>query len=116
MFCILKAILVWIALLYICTNVVGLIVRGILWRPPSLDLPSDGGNEIFNKELHRLKSGNNLLTFISIVTFFILLIFTYYFWNILLTIAVAMVMVSRLPDLLYEIRTGIKVTKRIMPK
>jgi len=40
----------------------------------------------------------------------------YHHWNIGVAVAAAMVMFSRLPDLLYEIRTGNKIKLGSMPK
>jgi hypothetical protein len=63
-----------------------------------------------------MSAGNAVITIISIILAGAYLYALYYFWNALLTVAAVMLMVARLPDLLWEMRTGKKVTPQSRPK
>ena len=53
----------------------------------------------------------SLFAFLALVYFYVLL----HFWNIGVGAAAAMLMAGRLPDLLFEIRTGEKIGRQNMP-
>jgi hypothetical protein len=63
--------------------------------------------------MHATNVAMTLLFLVLTVAYFFAL---YHFWNIGLAVSAGLVMVSRLPDLLWEIRTGKKVSKASMPK
>ena len=105
MFCLIKAIVAWVILLIIETNLVGLVVQGLFWSLPRIDAPTDRVREVLTRESRRLVMVNHAITlFFFVLTaahFFAL----YYFWNIGLAVTAGLVMISRLPDLLSELRT-----------
>jgi hypothetical protein len=108
MFCIIKAILAWIILLVIGQTLVGLVTRGFFWSPPSIDAPTDCVRELLEHESKRLSIANIAMTLLSLVLTAAFFFVLYYFWNVGLVVSAGLIMLSRLPDLLWEIQTGIK--------
>jgi len=117
MFCIIKVILVWGIMLFIGTNLIGLVVRGFFWSSPPVDAFKDSVLEEFvTRESRRLSAANIAMTLLSLVLTAAYFFALYFFWNIGLAVSAGLIMLSRLPDLLWEIQTGIKVSKVRMPK
>jgi len=112
MIIIIKAIIGWLILMTVGSNLIGLIVRSM--AEPVL------GNDVDDPFLNRMKSKHKrtgiffaiLFSLVSILYFYLL----YHYWNIGVVIAAAMVMFSRIPDLLFEMKTGKKITFVTMPK
>jgi len=59
---------------------------------------------------------NGAITFLSILVTAAYLFSLFHFWNVWMAVAGVIVMVSRIPDLIWEIRTGDKVTRIRRPK
>jgi hypothetical protein len=116
MLCILKTIVASVVLLFVGTNLIGLIVRGFVWSPPSVDAPTDRVAEVIRHESRRMGGTNMAMTILSILATAIYLYALFHLWNVWLAVAGAIIMVSRIPDLLWEIRTGEKVTLTKMPQ
>lgn len=103
--CILKAIGGWIILTLIGANLLGLSVRGLFGYIQKYDESSVAGKII--SEHNRTSSYISLFfTVITIAYIFAL----YHFWNIGIALAAVILMASRLPDLIEEIKTGKKFT------
>ena len=114
---IVKTIVAWLIMELIGINLLGYVVRGLLWSPTSMeekvakivfkDIPNrEPMTPIFNFVI-------TLVAFVFTVAYFFAL---YHFWNIGLVAAAGIIMLSRLPDLLWEIKNGVKVTKTTGPK
>ena len=92
------------------TNVLGMIVRGIA--------PSYKRDELGN--LHPIDQINSrggiVIAIISSLVGVIYIYALYHYWNIGIAIAGVFLIISRLPDLLYEMRTGEKISFNNMPK
>jgi len=116
MICILEAIIAWVIMLLIGTNLIGFVVRGLLWSPPSIETTNDRVNELLRREILRALIGNVVLTLFSILLTAAFLFALFHFWNISLAAAAGIIMASRIPDLLWEIRNGRKVTRKVCPK
>lgn len=114
--CILKTIVAWLILVLVGTNLIGFIVRGFFWAPPSIDSPAEGVQEILDHKSKRMSVANSAITFLSIVLTAVYLFTLFYFWNVFLAVAAGVIMASRIPDLIWEIRTGSKVTLQSAPK
>jgi hypothetical protein len=112
----LKSVLAWAALLLVCINLTGLIVRGFFFSPPQIDAPTDRVAELFKKESRRMTISSRVVTFFALILAVLLIWSLYYYWNIWLAVAGSMLMVSRLPDLVLEIRNGRRVTRSDAPK
>ncbi|MFA5240481.1 MAG: hypothetical protein WC476_12345 [Phycisphaerae bacterium] len=114
---IVKTIVAWFIIMLISVNLLGYVVRGLLWSPTSMeekvakivfrDVPNrEPMTPIYNFVI-------TLVAFVLTATWFFAL---YHFWNIGLVAAAGLIMLSRLPDLLWEIKHGVKVTKNTGPK
>jgi len=112
-----KTIVAWFIIMLISVNLLGYVVRGLLWSPTSME---EKVAKIVFKDMPNREpmtpTFNFVITLVAIVFtgayFFIL----YHFWNIGLVAAAGIIMFSRLPDLLWEIKNGVKVTRTIGPK
>lgn len=108
--CIIKAIGGYFILLFVGTNLLGMIVRGIQ--------PSPKNDNVGNLTSVRNVSSNSnntmtiIASFISILYLYIL----YHYWNVGILAAGIILMLTRLPDLIFEIKTGEKINSRNMPK
>lgn len=99
----------WVALMLIGTNLVGFVVRGLV-AAPGMEQLEAGLDPFVRREFAKYKRAN-----VGVTLFFALLGVLYLylllrFWNLGVLAAAVMLMLSRLPDLLWEIRTGYKVT------
>jgi hypothetical protein len=115
---ILKAIVASVVLMLVGTNLIGFIVRGIveIWSRPSVDAPTDRVAELLRHEYRRMGVANWAMTSLSILVTAAYLFALFHFWNVWLAVAGVIVMVSRIPDLIWEIRTGDRVTRTRRPK
>ena len=107
--CILKSIVVWLIFMFVGTNLVGFVVRGFL-QPLRVE------GEHLRRFSQRLRSADLALTFSSAVAIAAYLFALFHFWNIALAVVAALLMIGRVPDLIWEIRTGLKITRRTRPK
>ena len=111
MIIILKAILGWVILMLVGTNVLGIVVRSLTQsvqkrknsEPFLIDLANDN------------RRGLNIMRIISFIICIGYFLILYYFWNIGVVIAAVLMMLARLPDLLNEIETGIKLKFGTIP-
>lgn len=111
-----KTILVWLMLMYIGINLIGFVVRNLVsWASP-LDDVSDDFKNTFNREIRQNRSADRALCLLFLFLTVAHLIAIYHYWNVVLVACAALIMISRLPDLLWEIRTGQRVSKANMPK
>jgi hypothetical protein len=108
MLCILKAIIVWVIMLLVGTNLIGFIVRGLFWSPPSVDAPVDQVREVLARESSRMSLANGVMTFGSLILAAMYIFSLFHFWNLSLALASVVIMASRLPDLIWEIHAGRK--------
>lgn len=103
---VIKAIIGYFILMFVGTNLIGAIVRGFV--QPSTNHPG------FSENISESKS-MSVTVFFSLISIAFLYAL-YHFWNIGVVIAALMLMISRIPDLIFEIKTGQKVNLRNMPK
>ncbi len=112
---IIKAIGAWVLLMFIGTNIIGFIVRGFVemstMNRPKDDIPSTPHGEVASD-----RHFNRTLTFLFVAIGIAYVCVLYWVWNIGVAIAALILMVTRIPDLLREIRTGYKTTFLSMPR
>lgn len=96
--CIIVSIVVYIILMLIGTNLLGMIVRGI------------------NKPSYLRETMDYILSIIFLIISIGYLYALYYFWNFGLLAAGLILILVRLPDLLYEMKTGEKMNQSNMAK
>ena len=110
---IIKVLVGFIILNLAGTNLIGLVVRSlVIYR--QLKNEENQGDVLreFIQTNNRSVLGTFILYCILTILYFLGL---YHYWNSGVVIAAGMIMFSRLPDLLYEIRTGEKITLKEMP-
>lgn len=102
MLCIIKAIVGWVVLMLIGTNLLGF--TGFIIFPPSAQAPT---------WLRRMGTALGYASVpLGIVYFYILL----RYWGLGVLVAAIMLMGARLPDLLWEIRAGKRITRQEGPR
>lgn len=106
---IIKAIIGYVIIIFAGTNLIGIIVRGII---PSYK-KDETGNLTLVEDLSSVRSIIiTVFSFLLCIAYFYAL---YHYWNIGVVIAAVIVMFSRLPDLLFEMKTSEKINFRNMP-
>jgi len=107
---IIKTIVGYFILLFLTANLLGMVVRGMFGKTSNAEI--ENYHPLIQKEAIKLNRTNFFIT----IFFSLLMVLFYYllfhFGNIGVVLVAAMLMIARLPDLLYEIRTGIKVTSK----
>lgn len=83
-FSVIKALLVWAVILFVGTNLTGMVGRGLLEK--SLD------------------KSDHFVTLISAIATVGILIFVYNLWGTLALSSIVLIMASRVPDLYWEVR------------
>ncbi len=114
---IVKTIVAWFIIMLISVNLLGYVVRGLLWSPTSME--EDVAKIVFKDMPNRepmTPTFNFVITLVAFVFTGAYFFALYHFWNIGLVAAAGLIMLSRLPDLLWEIKNGVKVTKNRGPK
>jgi len=104
----------WFVLALISTNLIGMFVRGFFTEDTE-ELRKEL-HPSMHEELHKLKRadfGATVLSFI-LIAIFLYLLFKYV--NTWALFAALLLMVGRIPDLIWEIKHGRKVTKTDRPK
>lgn len=92
--------------MFVGVNLIGLIVRGFKCSPPPVGAPTDRVRESLQDESRRMGRVNTAMTLGGILLAATILLGLFYFWNIWLAVAGLLAMVSRIPDLLWELNRG----------
>jgi hypothetical protein len=116
MLCIIKTIVAQVILMLVGTNLIGLLVRDLFWSPPTIDGTTDRVHEVLSRETRRLNMAKWVWVLFDILLTTAYLFAIFHFWNIGLAAAGGIIMTARIPDLLFEIRTGNKPTRNNLPK
>jgi len=112
---ILIATVFFFVLMYLSVNLLGYFVRGV-FSPDYDKLKQEQTLEFMKKEVGKIQRADKWITtiaFVLIITYFYLL---FHFWSIGVVIAAVIIMVGRLPDLLWEIKHGKKTDPKLMKK
>jgi len=96
----LKAIIAWLIIVYVATNLIGSIGRGLLEKP----LDSDEYNDYLKKEIKKWNNSGIVVVILSSIITIGICYYLYNYWGILFLIALILEMISRIPDLYWEIR------------
>ena len=104
----LKTIIGWLIFMVVGSNLLGLVVRG-LYQP---NIKTDNENPVLNEIVYKHKRANIIVTIFFTALTICCFLALYYFWNIGVVISATMTMLSRLPDILTEIRTGVKTNRK----
>ena len=106
-----QTIAMWLMFLLIGMNFCGFIVRGIFVQRPELPQidEAEKSQEIADRELAKHALVGWLTSLIFIVGAFFYLRWIYRHWNIWMMFAAFIPMITRIPDLMWEIRLGRKI-------
>ncbi len=92
--------------MYLSINLLGLLVRGLFTNPELDKLKGETKHDFIKEKIKKSERADkwlNLVAFLAIIGY---LYATYHFWNIGVTAVAMVLMLVRLPDLLWEIKTG----------
>lgn len=96
-------------LMYLSVNLLGFLVRG-LFSNPELDKLKQEGHEFIKHEIAKSERADkwiNIIALILIIGYFYSLL---HFWNMGVLLAAIIIIAGRLPDLVWEIKHGKKMT------
>src|SRR3989338_8338360 len=101
------AFLGWLALMYVSVNLIGMLVRGLVLVSEMKKVLAKS-SPAFRKVADEFykpseEKRTNIAALIFIIVFLGVL---YYFWNVGVVIAAVLIMVARVPDLLWEMKHG----------
>ena len=101
----------------LCTNLVGMVVRGF-FVSEEIEKLKEGKDTLplIKNEIKKSEFADNMITLLFAVISLAFLYALFVFINIWAVIAALFFMISRTPDLLWEIRNGKKITRHNMPK
>jgi len=102
-------------LMFLSTNLLGLFVRGFFISPELEKLKKDS-HEFIKQEIEKYEHARNWVNFITLILIIVYLYLLFYFWNIGVMTVGILLMIARFPDLLWEIRTGRKITLDSIPR
>lgn len=99
-------VVAWFILMFICTNLLGFFVRGFVSDAELEKIAA--GNDVLTNDLRSSQAGSKVATVVIFLIMIAFLVVLYRFWNIVLVVGALMLLLSRLPDLIWEIRHGKK--------
>ena len=114
MLCVLKALIAWVVLIFIGVNLAGFVTRGLLWALPPFEASTDQVRRIIEDETRRMRFANSVLNVLTWAGAAGYLYALYRYWGIGLAVAGAVLILTRVPDLLWELQTG-KTTSQKRP-
>ena len=97
------------------TNLLGLFVRG-LFSNPELDKLKQEGHEFIKHEIEKSQRADKWINIIAFILIFVFFYALFHFWNIGVVVAAVIIMIGRLPDLIWEIKHGRKTDPKLMEK
>ena len=108
MLCILKAGIGWVVLMIVGSNLLSFIVRNLV-SVPAPEMKDAETEELHSSRFHTAGMARRArirlaILFVILTLFYLFLLFQ--FLNIKVVIVACLLMVSRFPDLLWEIQTG----------
>ena len=105
----------WLILMLVTTNLIGFSIRGLFTNPDMARL-AGGSNDTAKMLAQQHLRMEKKTSFIALILTAAFLLALYYFWNLGVVIAALMLMLARLPDLLFEMKLGRKMQKGDMQR
>ena len=105
----------YIVLMYLSVNLLGLFVRG-LFSNPELGKLKQEGHEFIKHEIEKSQRAEKWVNITALVLTIVYFYLLFHFWNIGVVAAAIILMIGRLPDLLWEIKYGKKTDPTLMKK
>lgn len=109
---ILISIVLYFILMYLSVNLLGLFVRG-LFSNPEMDKLKTEGYDFIKREIENFQRADKRLNIVALVLIIVYLYLLFHFWNIGVMSVAILIMTGRLPDLIWEIKNGKKITSTI---
>ena len=104
-----KVLVAYFALMFISTNLLGIVLRGLITSYATIN-----GKRYIVEDITTTRS--KITTIIFLLATFAYFYLLYKYFQIGIPIAAGLFMLTRVPDLLFEMRTGIKPTMNNLPK
>jgi hypothetical protein len=101
----------WLAIMFVSTNLTGLLIRSFIVNRELNEIASS--NEILTHDLQKSQGVARIISTVLIVAFLGIL---YYFWNMGLMAAGLMLILSRAPDQIWEMKSERKLEMGDMSK
>jgi hypothetical protein len=111
----LVTVVFYFILMFLSTNLLGFFVRGVFISLNLESLKKDT-HEFIKQEIKKTQKTNKWITIIAFLLIIFYLYLLYHFGNIGVSMIAILFMIARLPDLLWEIKTGTKIISEFMPK
>ena len=105
----LKAILGYFFLMFISTNLIGVVLRGLI-------KPKTNPEQLHFVMKEDISSDRSVAVTVIFITLSILYLFFLYAWNIGVGVVGTILMITRIPDAIFEIKTGQKINLKNMRK
>lgn len=114
-FTLIGAVVGWFILMLISTNLIGFFIRGI-YKPVNFDEFKKSEYKTIRDEAKKLNRANIFGNIFGVILIIVYLFLLYYFLNLGIMFTGLILMITRIPDLLWEIRNGKKINKYDKPK
>ena len=98
-------ILLYLVLMSISATLLGILVRSF-FVGSSFNNKEIGNNKYIEREIRKYKYIGGWTGIVALFLIFAYFYTTFYFWNIGVTMVALVIMLGRLPDLLWEIKSG----------
>jgi hypothetical protein len=105
----------WLILLVVSTNLIGLLVRGFFTNQ-EMDTLAAEGHDFIKGHVEEYYSAQRKMNVFALVLIMAFVIALYYFWNIGVVVAALIMIASRIPDLIWELKHGRKLRMRDMSR
>ena len=110
-------IALFLILMWTSVNLLGLLVRGLFTNPELEKLKENQKtHEFIKNEIAKSQRADKWVNIIALILIIGYLYTLFHFWNIGVVLVAIMIMSSRLPDLLWEIKHGKRIVVKSMPK
>ena len=114
MLCLIETAIGYVILMILSSTLIGLFIRNLV--PALMESDAPKNEQEMRKVLAKYTSTHSDRAIFGAVLCLIYLVGLFQLFNIVMVAAAIMLMLARLPDLLWEIRTGQKVTRRNAPR
>ena len=105
----------YLVLMLLSVNLLGLLVRG-LFTDPELERLKKEGHEFIKQEVEKSQHADKWVNVIALILILIYFYLLFFIWNSGVVAAAIVIMIGRLPDLLWEIKHGRRLDPNIMKK
>lgn len=112
---ILISVAFYIILMILSVNLLGFLVRG-LFVDPEINNLKETSNKFIKSEIKKSQQADKTINIIALMLIFVYFYLLFYFWNIGIVFAGVIIMIGRLPDLIWEIKHGRKARPELMNK